>query len=111
VSRIGPTGPGEIFMTDRDTYAAWLRTKEACYARDKWRCMNPQCKDSHNLQAHHVTYRSHGGPDTLDNLVTLCIQCHEAIHQAKLVILDGDGNARRWSDTCRFVAFKEWRPK
>jgi len=35
---------------------------------------------------HHVVYRSAGGADTIDNLVTLCAQCHSDEHHSKLRI-------------------------
>ncbi len=38
--------------------------------------------------AHHLVWRSAGGPDTLDNLIWTCAACHEAIH-AHLVNVRG----------------------
>jgi 5-methylcytosine-specific restriction endonuclease McrA len=35
---------------------------------------------------HHLIYRSAGGPDTSDNLCTLCSQCHSDEHHNKLRI-------------------------
>lgn len=32
------------------------------------------------LALHHIVARRHGGPDTPDNLVTLCAVCHGRIH-------------------------------
>lgn len=53
--------------------------------RDNWRCR--YClKKSDGLHLHHVLYRSQGGPDTLGNLITLCMGCHELVHS----------NKRRW---------------
>lgn len=46
--------------------------------RDLWRCR--ACGKGDLLEAHHITYRSHGGTDTLDNLITLCKQCHMDAH-------------------------------
>ena len=31
------------------------------------------------IQLHHVVARSHGGADTGDNIVPLCLRCHDAI--------------------------------
>jgi 5-methylcytosine-specific restriction endonuclease McrA len=31
------------------------------------------------IQLHHVVSRSHGGDDTADNIVPLCLACHEQI--------------------------------
>jgi 5-methylcytosine-specific restriction endonuclease McrA len=31
------------------------------------------------VQLHHVVSRAHGGADTADNIVPLCLPCHDAI--------------------------------
>lgn len=31
------------------------------------------------IQLHHVVSRSHGGADTVDNIVPLCLTCHEQV--------------------------------
>ena len=46
--------------------------------RDGWHCQ--ECGRSHNLQVHHNLFRSHGGEDSEDNLITLCADCHRAKH-------------------------------
>ncbi|MEA1968036.1 MAG: RNA-guided endonuclease IscB [Thermodesulfobacteriota bacterium] len=48
------------------------------------------CRDKHNCQlcagktgkmnVHHVVWRSDGGSDTPENLITLCEKCHEKVH-------------------------------
>ena len=49
--------------------------------RDGYRCQSRQ-KVEHDkvLQVHHKVFRSQGGTDTPDNLVTLCRRCHEDLH-------------------------------
>ncbi len=57
----------------------------ACLMRDGYRCQ--QCRKQHvRLEAHHIIERSHGGKDTLTNLVTLCEQCHHRLHQGKIML-------------------------
>ena len=46
--------------------------------RDKWHCQD--CGSSKDLQAHHLIKRSKLGPDSLDNLITLCSSCHPKRH-------------------------------
>ena len=46
------------------------------FARDGWRCATPGCTSMQNLHAHHIHFRSEGGPDTPENLVTLCAFHH-----------------------------------
>lgn len=54
------------------------------YQRDGWKCRH--CNDRNALHPHHITYRSHGGADSLDNIVTLCAGCHRAHHDGFLDI-------------------------
>ena len=46
--------------------------------RDGWRCQS--CGTMSNLEVHHNQFRSHSGPDSEDNLITLCTRCHACIH-------------------------------
>jgi 5-methylcytosine-specific restriction endonuclease McrA len=51
--------------------------------RDGWRCQS--CGTISNLEVHHKAFRSHAGEDSEENLITLCIECHDGIHKgAKL---------------------------
>ncbi|MCU1285406.1 MAG: endonuclease [Acidobacteriales bacterium] len=59
--------------------AARLRLK--ILDRDNWRCQF--CGARSNLQIHHVLFRSHGGPDSEDNLITACATCHHQVHLGK----------------------------
>lgn len=42
---------------------------------------------------HHLQYRSTGGRHDTDNLVLLCVRCHQAVHDAE-IRLSGDANLR-----------------
>ena len=46
--------------------------------RDGWRCQF--CGAMLNLEVHHKQFRSHSGHDSEENLITLCIFCHEEMH-------------------------------
>jgi 5-methylcytosine-specific restriction endonuclease McrA len=52
--------------------------RERVLRRDGWRCQH--CGSMTNLEAHHQQFRSHSGADSEDNLITLCTDCHSAIH-------------------------------
>jgi 5-methylcytosine-specific restriction endonuclease McrA len=49
--------------------------------RDGWRCQ--QCGCATQLEVHHVRSRSGLGDDACENLITLCADCHKAIHLGK----------------------------
>lgn len=57
------------------------------FARDNYTC---QCcgklKDK-ILQTHHIIYRSNGGTDRVDNLITVCTDCHTSKNHQKGGIL------------------------
>lgn len=52
------------------------------FARDLWRCQARIVGEciGEAQHAHHVLPRSRGGPDTLENLVSLCMPCHTWTH-------------------------------
>ena len=60
---------------DADKYG---RLCTAVFTRDKYRCR--KCGRIAPLHAHHIVRRSSGGDDSLDNLVSLCFECHRALH-------------------------------
>lgn len=57
----------------------YANAREHALVRDKYTC---QCCGKRNcrVEAHHVIFRSNGGSDSLDNLITLCEDCHKAVH-------------------------------
>ena len=81
---------------------------DALYKRDGWKCRH--CKSRNGLHPHHVVFQSHGGKDELNNLLTLCAECHLiGVHGGKLrieviAILENDL-------LVRFVRVNRWMPK
>ena len=57
----------------------------ACLMRDGYTCQHCS-KRNVRLEAHHIVFRKHGGKDTLENLLTLCDQCHHHLHQGKITL-------------------------
>jgi len=53
-------------------------TRERVLRRDSWRCQ--ECGSMENLQVHHMKRRSQLGGDAMDNLITLCADCHGKCH-------------------------------
>ena len=60
----------------------------ATLMRDGYQCT--QCKKKGELDAHHIIWKEHGGKDTIENLITLCKECHRKVHKGKLK-LDVEG--------------------
>lgn len=61
----------------------YANAREHALVRDKYTC---QCcgKKNCRVEVHHIKFRSDGGSDTLENLITLCEDCHKAIHLGKI---------------------------
>ena len=57
----------------------FANAREHALVRDNYTC---QCcgKKNCRLEVHHIVFRSDNGSDDLENLVTLCEDCHNAIH-------------------------------
>jgi len=73
-------------MTPNGSRPALLRLDPVSYEslrqqvlrRDGWRCQS--CGTMSNLEIHHRLFRSQSGEDLEDNLITLCVSCHEGVH-------------------------------
>jgi 5-methylcytosine-specific restriction endonuclease McrA len=53
--------------------------RKAVYKRDDYKCRN--CHTTKYLELHHIIFRSQGGKDIEENLVTLCNRCHRWAHK------------------------------
>jgi 5-methylcytosine-specific restriction endonuclease McrA len=56
----------------------WAALRTQTLLRDGQRCV--LCGSTTNPAVHHIIPRAHGGPDTPDNLATLCQRCHRRAH-------------------------------
>ncbi len=55
--------------------------------RDRYRCRAPECTKRSMLEVHHIIFASHGGPDELPNLVTLChYHHHRGVHEHRMAV-------------------------
>ena len=55
-------------------------------ARDRGRCVVPGCTNFRFLDLHHHRARKDGGPNTLENVYSLCTVHHRAVHEGLLAI-------------------------
>lgn len=63
--------------------AGFYNVKAAVLNRDDYSCQLCGVKDT-RLEVHHIRFRSQGGSDRMDNLVTLCSDCHGKVHSGEL---------------------------
>jgi 5-methylcytosine-specific restriction endonuclease McrA len=54
------------------------RLREQVLRRDGRMCQC--CGTRSNLEVHHKEFRSQGGDDSEENLITLCARCHSLVH-------------------------------
>lgn len=61
----------------------YANAREHALARDNYTC---QCcgKKNCRVEAHHIVFRSKNGSNDLENYVTLCEDCHKAVHLGKI---------------------------
>jgi RNA-directed DNA polymerase len=78
--------------------------------RDDFTCQHCRIAGD-NLDVHHNVPKKQGGPDTLDNLTTLCRQCHRKAHRAAMerkpeptVKAEGEPCAGKLASTVREAA-------
>ena len=59
--------------------------KQYVLKRDAYLCQSCKKKTKNNseLHVHHIKFRSNGGTDTKNNLITLCKPCHDRLHKRK----------------------------
>lgn len=94
-------------MTLRLSEDEYYLLKQLIFNRDTFRCR--YCNYRNNLHVHHIVFRSEQGPDETWNLVTLCNDCHEAVHQHKLSIWSEDQTVGADGEL-EFTAHDGWRP-
>jgi len=68
----------------KDYPSDWRSRRKQVYKRDDYTCQNCGAmggkKGNNELHAHHVVPKSSGGTHNLNNLKTLCEDCHQAVH-------------------------------
>lgn len=59
--------------------------RSAILHRDNYTC---QCcgKKNCRLEVHHIKFKSNGGTDDEENLITLCEDCHKGVHAGTIVL-------------------------
>jgi len=57
--------------------------REIVIKRDGYRCVT--CNQISNLEVHHKQYKSNGGDDSIDNLITVCNLCHYKLHSKESI--------------------------
>ena len=98
-----------------DMFGFW-NVREYVLHRDGYKCQNPNCKCKDKkeqiLKVHHIVYRSKGGTDRPENLITLCSKCHTpANHKKGKFLYDWcmNGKKVRGFKDATFMSMIRWR--
>lgn len=68
----------------------YANTREYVLTRDNYTCQHCKGKSKNKkLEVHHIVYRSNGGSDDQDNLITLCKSCHDKVHSGDIILKGG----------------------
>jgi hypothetical protein len=98
-------------------WKAWEHTFESdvayahIYSRDEWQCASPTCT-RRDVTPHHLQFRSQGGGEDEENVVTLCSWCHlQGIHTWGAIKARGPATQMLWRTPVLEVQGREvvWR--
>lgn len=90
------TGLFDLTKMKNDSIKNWQYAKGEMYgfenvksyvlSRDKHKCQCGKSGCNEKLQVHHIKFRSQGGTDNPNNLITLCEKHHKQVHDGNLVL-------------------------
>lgn len=64
---------------------AYKNLQKAVLARDNFTCQ--YCGVFTETSPHHIIYRSQSGDDTMENMISLCTDCHRKVHDHKIKLV------------------------
>ncbi len=89
----------EKLIAKREREREAIENRAKVRKRDGGRCV--ACKKVGYTDAHHIKFRSQGGSDDVSNQVSVCRDCHKAIHGHALRVYGHDAASVRF----------EWDPR
>jgi hypothetical protein len=89
-------GASEILDVGEAGSAFTVATRRAAYERDGGRCAFPHCRNPIS-ELHHITFRRHGGPGSLDNAAWLCNYHHWLVHEGGWTLQRTPGGDYLWT--------------
>jgi hypothetical protein len=65
----------------------YANTKAYVLDRDDHKCQNKKCTSKNKrIEVHHIVFRSNNGSDEPENLIALCKDCHDGLHDGTIVL-------------------------
>jgi hypothetical protein len=85
-AHVGAPQRGPLHSHPRTTQSVPPALRRRVLHRDDHVCSVPGCRNALYLDLHHLSPRAEGGPNTDENLITLCGVHHRAAHAGELLI-------------------------
>ena len=81
--------------------------RSAILHRDNYTC---QCcgKKNCRLEVHHIKFRSDGGTDDEENLITLCKECHDGVHAGTVVLSKKPKKSKNLKYATHMSVIRSW---
>lgn len=81
--------------------------RSAILHRDNYTC---QCCGKRNcrLEVHHIKFRSNGGTDDEENLITLCEDCHKGVHAGTVVLNKKPKKSKNLKHATHMSIIRSW---
>ena len=78
------------WLYQRGANYGFANTKAFVLDRDSHICQHCKGKSKDGkLEVHHIVFRSNGGSDEAENLITLCKTCHDKVHSGAIKLKGG----------------------
>lgn len=74
---VGKFDVSKISKTLSNSECDYYNKRYYVFSRDNYTCQVCK-KQNHRLKLHHILYKSKGGTDSVDNLITVCENCHSS---------------------------------
>ena len=81
--------------------------RSAILHRDNYTC---QCcgKKNCRLEVHHIKFKSNGGTDDEENLITLCEDCHKGVHAGTVVLNKKPKKSKNLKHATHMSIIRSW---
>jgi hypothetical protein len=89
-------GASELLDIGQADHEFTTAIRRAAWLRDGGRCAFPGCRNR-PAEAHHVTFRRHGGPTSVDNCAWLCAFHHWLAHEGGWSLKRDASGDYRWT--------------
>jgi len=77
----------DLYLYQHGINYGFANSKAFVLDRDGHKCQNKTCKTKvKRVETHHIIFRSDGGSDEPENLITLCESCHDGLHEGTVVL-------------------------